>query len=316
MKVYHLGDVTSARPGSPRMSDGMPGEHELGIIRMEDHHLREVFSLIERENWGWEYDEVRRIHAIDPGSSVVAHDGKELVGLVTCINYGTFAFVVHVIVKEGRRGRRVGLCMMETVLADLDSAGVSEVELHANPEAEDFYSQFGFTRVEDISFLSREGPHRHANPEGDAGCVYSWLTQKDLQLVPGLVAKTLGLREDETVAALAKDPPHHALARVRAGAATAALLSRTGLHLNAMGPWVMEDPSEEDAVEMMRRMMASVPSKRCDVCAPSSSEVAIGALRSCGFTLAKGGIVRLSRSGRRAQRFPRSLLAVGHQGMI
>lgn len=289
---------------------------DLRIVQMEDRHLREVFSMIDRENWGWEFDEVRRIHALDPRTSAVAYDGDRLVGLVTGINYGTLAFIVHVIVREGWRGRNVGRRMMGSVLADLDASGVSDVELHANPEAVEFYSQFGFARVEDISFLSNSAPHASA---GDGHAVegrFSWLTPQGMGLVPGLLAGAMGGTADEIGAALIRDPVHHALARIEDGEATAALLSRAGHALNSMGPWVMDDPSLDEASAMMRVMLSSVPDKRVDVCAPGANGLALSALEACGFSTVKAGIVRLSRSSGRVEPFPRSLLAVGHQGLI
>lgn len=294
----------------------MHGRGGLEVLRMGGQHLREVFSLIEKENWGWEFDEIRRIHAVDSRTSVVAYDDDKLVGLVTGINYGSCAFIVHVIVREGWRGRGVGLRMMESVLADLDASGVSDVELHANPEAVEFYSQLGFSWVEHISFLSNTAPRLLAERSGPTAGRFSWLTPEDTRLIPGALSRAMGSREEEVVAALSKDPVHHALARVEEGTATAALLSRTGRDLNSMGPWVMDDPSESEAGSMMRAMLAAVPDKRVDLCVPGANSIAAAALGSCGFSLVKAGLVRLSRSSGPVAPFPRSLLAVGHLGLI
>jgi GNAT superfamily N-acetyltransferase len=105
---------------------------------MTDANVRDVFALVDSQRWGWELHEIQRIHKLDPDSSVVATVEGSLVGLVTAIDYGTFAFVVHVITAEGWRGKGVGKMMMDAVLDHLDLRGVKNVELHANPEAAEF----------------------------------------------------------------------------------------------------------------------------------------------------------------------------------
>jgi len=289
---------------------------EPSIVRMQEPHLRQVFSLVDRENWGWEFVEIQLIHMLDPVSSVVALDRGDVVGLVTCVDFGSHAFIVHVIVKDGWRGRRIGARMMDSVLADLDSRGVTAVELHANPEAVRFYDQFSFRRLEDVSYFSKDPPH--ACPAGAAsGRVGQFLppdTSPD-SLADPLSAAT-GYRAGDLENGLSRLPADTMLARREAGRTTALLMSRTGEDLNGMGPWFIEGPTQAEAEAMVYAMFTAVPAKRIDVMVPGSNALAKSTLEACGFSLAKGGIVRVVRSSRPVSPFPESVFATGHLGLI
>ena len=294
----------------------MSVKSDLRIVRMGEPHLGQVFSLIDHENWGWEFAEIRAIHSLDPGSSLVALDGKEVVGLVTCIDFGSVAAIVHVIVRKGWRGKGVGVRMMERVLADLDSRGVPTVELHADPKAVDFYAPFSFKKFEDISFFVKNAPHRIDGPGEASSGRFEWLSKDRLPTAAGALSPALGYDERSLLEALARGPPDNSLARTEDGRCTAVALSRIGHDINAVGPWTMDRPSKDDAVDMIRVLLSAAPAKRMDLLALSSSEVAGHALEVCGFELAKAGIVRLVRSTGRVSPYSESVLSIGHLCMI
>lgn len=285
----------------------------LRIVRMKEPHLLEVFGLIDNENWGWELAEIQENYRLDPGSSVVALDGNEVAGLVTCVDFGTLAFIVHVIVRKGWRGKGVGVRMVESVLGELDSRGVETVELHANPDAVDFYDQFSFRTVEEVSFLIKDPPYDAA---GANGAQFSMLEQADAPAIAELMSSSTGYSRAEVQRALVSSPPHHALSRMARGRLNAVLLSREATELNAAGPWIMERPTGDDAESMLRAYLSRVPAKRIDVLARSSSEVAMSAFGACGFKTVKAGIVRTVRSSEPPVKYPESVLAVGHLGAI
>ncbi len=285
----------------------------LRIVRMKEPHLPEVFGLIDNENWGWELAEIQENHRLDPGSSVVALDGNEVAGLVTCVDFGTFAFIVHVIVRKGWRGKGVGVRMVESVLGDLDSRGVETVELHANPDAVNFYDQFSFRTVEEVSFLIKDPPYDAA---GAHDAQFSMLEPTDAPVIAELMSSSTGYSQAEIQRALISSPPHHALSSMARGRLNSVLLSREATELNAAGPWIMERPTGDDAESMLRAYLSRVPAKRIDVLARSSSEVAMSAFGACGFKTVKAGIVRTVRSSEPPVKYPESVLAVGHLGAI
>lgn len=288
----------------------------LHIVRMGEHHLREVFSLIDRENWGWEFAEIQAIHRLDPGSSVVALDGREIVGLLTCIDYGSTAYMVHIIVREGWRGKGVGVRLVQEALDDLDSRGVSAVELDANPEAVDFYDQFSFRRIEGISFMVKDPPHDAMHVAEDTASSFAWLGPADIPAIAGTTSAAMGYRGDEVQRAMTKLPPDHALSSAGPGRPRDVIISRAAVALNAAGPWVMERPTAARAESMMQMLVSRMPPKRVDLLVPESCGPAAQALGACGFRSARDGIVRMARSAEPVRRFPSSVLAVGHLGLI
>ncbi len=288
----------------------------LHIVRMGEQHLREVFSLIDRENWGWDYAEIQAIHRLDPGSSVVALDGRELVGLLTCIDYGGTAFIVHIIVRKGWRGKGVGVRMVHEALDDLDSRGVSTVELDANPEAADFYDQFSFRRVEEVSFMLKDPPHDALRLTEDAASSFAWLGPEDIPAIAEVTSAAMGHRGDEVLRAMKELKPDHALSSAGPGRPRDVIVSRAAVALNAAGPWVMERPTAARAESMIRALVSGMPPKRVDLLVPAPCEAAAQALRACGFRSARNGIVRMARSAAPVRRFHPSVLAVGHLGLI
>lgn len=287
------------------------------IARMREPHLREVFTLIDREHWGWEFAEIQEIHRLDADSSVVALDGRDIVGLVTCVDYGTLAFIVHVIVRKGWRGKGIGVRMLESVLPELDSRGVRTVELHANPEVSHFYHQFSFKRLEEVAYIVREPPKEPHTPQGEAAdSGLSWLPREGTAGMAEVMSSSLGYDKGDMTRALSKSPPHLALARREAGRTTALLVSRTTKELSAAGPWVMEEPDAASAETMLRMFLSRAPAKRMDILAPASNAASVAAFKACGFTMARAGIVRMSRSSEPQRKSSESVLSLGHVGMI
>lgn len=282
---------------------------------MREPHLPEVFSLIERENWGWEFSEISQIHSLDPDTSVVAVDSGQIVGLVTCIDFGSLAFIIHVIVREGWREKGLGTRMMEHVLSDLDSRGVPSVELHANPEAVEFYDQFSFKRVEDVSFWAKDPP----SERGAASLPMPPPAEQpslDLREVSEEIASSTGYVADDIARALSVAPPDHVVSRARDGRMTALLLSRAGHDLNGAGPWLMHRPTAGDAEAMMQELLSIASPKRMDLMVPESNAIAEAAISSCGFSVLKRGIVRVARSSGPVRAFPECLLAIGNVGLV
>ncbi|MBU1159036.1 MAG: GNAT family N-acetyltransferase [Candidatus Thermoplasmatota archaeon] len=285
---------------------------------MADTDLSQVFSLIDRENWGWEFHEIRRIFALDTRNSIVAEIDGDIVGLITLINFGKTAFIVHVIVKEGWRKKKLGARMMRDALQNLDSLGVDNVELHAMPDAADFYNQFGFKKVEEISFFCKHrgtgGFQDTVDPPMDAE--FRLLDSDETLSLSECQARMMGFHECDFQYALNTDLPECPVGRIVGGSTTAMLIARKGSDLNPLGPWFMNHPDRKTARAMLRYVIARLPDRRTDVGISSSNELAKEIFLDEGFSLMTEGVVRVSRSARAVSPFPRELLAIGHLGVI
>ncbi len=291
---------------------------EPSIRLMVDTDLDQVFSLIDQENWGWEFHEIRRIFALDTRNSIVAEINGEIVGLITLINFGKTAFIVHVIVKEGWRKKRLGARMMRDALQNLDSLDVDNVELHAMPDVAEFYTQFGFKRVEEISFFCK-----HPGTSGQQNTVaatsdaeFRLLDLEEILSMSECQSRMMGFHESDFQYAMKTDPPEYPVARLVGSSVTAMLIARMGSELNPLGPWFMNHPDKKTARAMLRSAIARLPDRRTDVGISTSNELAKDIFLDEGFSLMTEGVVRVSRSARAVSPFPRELLAIGHLGVI
>ncbi len=291
---------------------------EPSIRLMRDTDLAQVFVLIDKENWGWEFHEIRRIFALDTRNSIVAESDGELVGLITLINFGKTAFIVHVIVKAGWRKKQIGARMMRDALQNLDSLGVDNVELHAMPDAAEFYTQFGFRRIEEISFFCRHpgtgGLHDVVAPSSNDE--FKLLNLEEILSVSECQKRMMGYPESDFRYALRTDPPKYPVGRIVGRSMTSMLVARTGSDLNPIGPWFMNHPDKTTARAMLRYAIARLPDRRTDVGVSSSNELAKEIFSDEGFSLMTDGVVRVSRSSRTIDPFPPGLLAIGHLGVI
>lgn len=296
----------------------MDRKSELVVRPWVEADLEGVFQLIDRENWGWELHEIKRIHMLDPLSSVVAEEAGELRGLVTVINFGLMAFVVHVIVKEGSRRKGLGKTMVKAAIKRLDAKGVDRVELHANPEALGFYRQLGFQGADEIAFYSRDAT------TNDAGLGTSMVASDNIAIlgkeefgsVSNLISKSMQVNAQDVSRALAADTPDVVSGLIEGGRVRGALLGKTNVELNGVGPWFMEEFDEDHARKMLQQVLSTLPGKRTDVCVPFTNRESRELIESEGFYLVKGGMVRTVRSETPVSRYPRGLLAVGHFAVI
>ncbi len=280
--------------------------------------LEGVFQLVDRENWGWELDEIKRIHKLDPSSSVIAEEAGELRGLVTVINYGLMAYMVHVIVEGGCRRTGLGKTMVKAAVERLDAENVSRIELHAMPDVLGFYRQLGFQVADSVDFYSLDPTPRDAENKGrqsDRGKV-ALLGRRDYGDLSRLIARSMDVDAGDVARSLKTDPPEVVAGLVIGGRLKGALVGKVGFKLNGIGPWVMEEFDDVSAQEMLRKVISRLPPKRTDVLIPSANGDSRRAIESEGFRLVKGGLVRAIRPAERASAYPPGLLAVGHFGIV
>lgn len=100
--------------------------------------------------------------AIDGSMNFGAYDrsnGRQ-VGYARVVTDGvTFAWLCDVIVDPGSRGARIGVSLMEFVLATLDPLGLKRVLLITG-DAHGLYERFGFERIDRAEdWMSRVGPN-------------------------------------------------------------------------------------------------------------------------------------------------------------
>jgi len=95
----------------------------------------------------------------NPGLSLIARRGTEVVATVLCGQDGRRGFLHHLAVARPYRGQGLGAKLVSTCLARLASDGIEKchIFLHAdNPEGRKFWSRVGWKVREDLIVISND----------------------------------------------------------------------------------------------------------------------------------------------------------------
>ncbi len=95
----------------------------------------------------------------NPGLSVVARLGGEVVGAVLCGHDGRRGYLHHLAVAPPARGRGIARAMVERCLAGLAVAGILKCHIfvhHENHSGERFWRRLGWRERTDLKLMSQE----------------------------------------------------------------------------------------------------------------------------------------------------------------
>ena len=98
-------------------------------------------------------DGILRFLNRNPGISVVAGYGEEIVGTILCGHDGRTGCFYHVCVKETLRRQGIGRRMVEEAVRALKQEQISKISLFAfteNSLGNEFWNRLGFVRREDM----------------------------------------------------------------------------------------------------------------------------------------------------------------------
>ena len=98
---------------------------------------------------------VARFLRRNPGLSVVAMEGEELVGAILCGHDGRRGCLYHVCVRESHRKRGIGREMAVFCMRALRQEGINKVSLIAfrrNEVGNQFWKSVGWTYREDLNY--------------------------------------------------------------------------------------------------------------------------------------------------------------------
>lgn len=91
--------------------------------------------------------------ARNPGLSLVARDGGEIVGAVMCGHDGRRGYLYHLAVAASHRGQGIGRAIVERCLDQLRTAGIRRCTIFlfaTNQAGEKFWRQIGFRERTDL----------------------------------------------------------------------------------------------------------------------------------------------------------------------
>ena len=106
-------------------------------------------------------EQIAALLARNPGLSVVAEVGGELVGTALCGTDGRRGFIYHLAVAKAQRGLGLGRALVEQCLAGLQQHGLTRCHIIVfahNAEGRRFWAHLGFTERTELLLCSRDLP--------------------------------------------------------------------------------------------------------------------------------------------------------------
>jgi ribosomal protein S18 acetylase RimI-like enzyme len=97
--------------------------------------------------------------ARNPGFSLVARDGEQIVGVILCGHDGRRGYIHHLAVSHSHRRRGIGRRLVRRCTSLLKADGIQKCHLfvfRANQEARSFWESVGWHHREDLTMMSRE----------------------------------------------------------------------------------------------------------------------------------------------------------------
>jgi len=170
---------------------------------------------------------LREFHDSGIGVTLVADDGRALVGMGTLLDYGTSGYVAHVGVAPAAQSRGLGRRLMVGLLSASRERGHRFVELQSTDAGFPLYVSLGFVlRGETYAYTGG-----HASGDGDDGVVAS---ASDRAEIAAFDALAFGADRSTTVAQWFADPTATLVVHREGGRVSAVAAARRG----RIGPWL------------------------------------------------------------------------------
>jgi len=130
----------------------MTGTDNIEILTVREWDINEISDLYREGNWWKEEWDATHLNKLIRGSFafIVASDSKtgKAVGMGRVISDGVSdAYIQDLVVHHAFRGRGIGRQILNTLISECTSAGISWIGLIAQPETEEFYIPSGFQRM-------------------------------------------------------------------------------------------------------------------------------------------------------------------------
>lgn len=242
---------------------------------MEARDIAAGVRLVEAANWNQTAREWELFLEFSPKGCFVAESGGEVVGTVTTLNYGPFAWISMVLVDPGQRGQGIGRGLMQAALECL--ADVPCIRLDATPLGEPVYRKLGFVPEYGILRLERAAQERKEAGRGSRPFEFEEIVEADARAFDA--DRTMLLR------AMAGWAPELCLATSR----ESYILGRRGRRFVQLGPVIA--PDEAAARELV---LSSLPEFDAVIDVPEERQSFLEFLKGEGFRVQRP-LLRMSR---------------------
>ena len=113
-------------------------------------------ELANTMNWNMAVEDFEFNASLEHDGCFLLIDGKDRLGIATCISYGKVGWFGNLIVKEECRRRGGGSILVNHAINYLKRKGAETVGLYAYPNLKGFYGKLGFKFERDFSVLTAE----------------------------------------------------------------------------------------------------------------------------------------------------------------
>lgn len=280
----------------------------LEIRKMEKRDLETILDLINIEGWDYHISEIDRIIRISPGSSIVAcNEGKILGGITTAIS-GDRCVLGHVVIRNGWRGKGIGASLMTRVIEDMESAGISLLDVLSIKAAIPFYRRYGFRSLEVLDTNSKTLTEDDVKQRKFDRI--RTLVPDDMDMICELDAQVTGFDRRPIIQCLLDDNPSMAKGLFEKGRLVGFIMSRTNPRMSDVGPWIMSKPDIVDGAQLFQSILMELPINRNTIFGVSvNNKIAKEIAGSRGFKSTYNNY-RMVRSKREIKPFAEGDLAI------
>lgn len=219
-------------------------------------------------------ESIRCHHRLQPAGLLLAERAGQLLGMVSGMDYGPFAYIGMLAVEPAAQRQGVARALMTALLAWLDGRGCPVALLDATDEGAPLYAQLGFVDVAPSAVVARAAvPTPAPLPAG-----VERLTPADLDALVACDAPIFGAERRALLAQLLATLPGRVLATQDvAGVLTGYLVAQ----VEVIGPWAAQMPA---VAELLLRAALTCPfTAPPRVLVPAGNADALNLLAPHGF---------------------------------
>ncbi|MCF8070260.1 MAG: GNAT family N-acetyltransferase [Desulfobacterales bacterium] len=281
----------------------------INIRKITKADIPRAFDMIDRQEWYWTLNEVKRILELDPENSLVATIDDKIVGVITILQLNELAFLPHVVVEDKFRGNGLGKTLIEMILNTLDADGTKSIELFASCGVETMYEPFGFNKVETILYYSKILPGKVAPSAQDKENSFKIISITDPEVAA--LEQQVEFSLEQSLGGALLDTPSITIGNFSGDTLTDLMVLEKDDDWAEFGPWLMKKPDVETARKMIFFALSHLsPGIRLDFCFSSNNEVAKKLAETEDFKF-ELHLTRMARSKIPASPYPLNLMAMG-----
>jgi GNAT superfamily N-acetyltransferase len=252
----------------------------LSMRALDVGDLPAALALCRDAGWNQTVDDWKLFLRLSPMTCRAGCLDGRLVGTVTVLPYGPFAWIGMVLVDRGSRGQGIGTALLHEALELIGADGTARLD--ATPLGRPLYERLGFCRDGDLTRFQRDAfpVARDRQLPRSASAIVRPLHAEDLDKIAHWDLEVFGADRMLLLSHCIGNAPQLAWIAESDGSPSGYLLGRSGHDFDQLGPLVASGP--EEAATLTAAALGAV-SRRAVIDVPVERESFREWLMSCGF---------------------------------